>query len=111
LVGQPTSGGPWGTPDGNSGDFNLFLSGGARLTGARYSNAPEVPNGSNTPPDGVFFFTLGANGGQGEAMILTAMGAPVPPPMLPIGRNALLFMAGLLGLGGVLVLRRRKQRA
>ena len=25
LVGQPTTGNPWGTPDGTSGDFNLFF--------------------------------------------------------------------------------------
>jgi hypothetical protein len=111
LVGQPTSGGPWGTPDGSSGDFNLFVSGGTRAAGERYPSASVVPNGVAAPPNGNFFFTLGANGGAGENMVLTAMGAPVPPPMLPIGRNALLLMAGLLGLGGVLVLRRRKLRA
>jgi hypothetical protein len=56
LVGQPTAGSPWGTTqDGNSGDFNFFAA------------APA--------PNGVFFFTLGANGGADEAMILRTAGA------------------------------------
>ena len=58
LVGQATPNSPWGTPDGASGDFNLFFA----TTGA--------PTGTN-------YFTLTTNGG--EDMLLTSF-APVPEP-------------------------------
>lgn len=110
LVGQPTSGGSWGTPDGNSGDFNLF-SAGPPKGAERYANRPHAPAGTNIPPDGVFFFTLGANGGLDEPMELTAMGVtggPITPPAtLPIGPGAWLALVGLIALGGLVVLRRR----
>jgi hypothetical protein len=51
---------------------------------------------------------------QADAMVLTAMGVngvPVSAPAtLPVGHNAMLLMAGLRGLGAVVVLRRRKLR-
>jgi hypothetical protein len=108
LVGQPTAGGSWGTPDGNSGDFNLF-SGGVGEGAERYADQPNAPAGANAPPNGVFYFTLGANGGADEPMVLTAMGGgPISPPAtLPIGPGAWLALAGLLALGGLVVLRRR----
>jgi len=60
LVGQPTPGGPWGTPSGCCGDFNFFS-----------AAAPA--------PDGVFYFTLGANNGGANAMVLaSAIGPTVP---------------------------------
>lgn len=110
LVGQATTGGSWGTPDGNSGDFNL-LSGGAPKGAERYADQPNTPGGANTPPNGVFFFTLGANGGNDEPMVLTAMGGNgSAPATLPIGPGAWLALAGLIALGGLVVLRRRPQR-
>lgn len=112
LVGQPTSGGPWGTPDGTSGDFNLFSIG--PPTGVeRYANGPHAPAGANLPPNGEFFFTLGANGGSDEQMVLTAMGVSgaTPPASLPIGPGAWLALGGLVILGGLFALRRRSQRA
>lgn len=112
LVGQPTSGGPWGTPDGNSGDFNLFAS--QPKGAARYSEPPSAPTGANNPPNGVFFFTLGANGGADEPMVLTAMGANgaplAPAAALPISRGVLFLMAGLLGFGAIFALRRRNRQ-
>lgn len=114
LVGQPTGGGPWGTPDGFSGDFNLFSGGGKGA--ARYTPTQPSPSGSNLPPNGYFYFTLGANGGVDEQMVLTAMGGNGGPPAaaataLPISKGVLILMAGLLGLGAVVTLRRRHRKA
>ena len=112
LVGQTTPGGPWGTPDGNTGDFNLFS--GAKTRATSYSGASQSPAGANSPPDGVNFFTLGADGGSDEEMVLTAMGfsaAPaVEPANLPIGKSAMLVIAGLLAFIGVFGLRRRTRK-
>jgi hypothetical protein len=47
---------------------------------------------------------------QADAMVLTAMGVNGAPATLPVGHNAMLLMAGLRGLGAVVVLRRRKLR-
>lgn len=110
LVGQVTPDSSiWGTPDGGSGDFNLFSQGDKGAN--RYENG-SAPTGSGIPPDGVFFFTLGANGGGGEPMVLTGMappGGPAPAPAsLPIGREAMLLLAGMLSLVAAFALRRRK---
>jgi len=95
LVGQPTSGDPWGSPTGNGGDFNLF----------------NNPMTSPTAPNGVFFFTLGAGGGQGGAATLSSMTlAPAGPSVaanVPALSNAMLaLLAGLFGLGAAFTLRR-----
>jgi hypothetical protein len=93
LVGQPTSGSPWGTPDSDGGDFNLF------------SAAPPGPRG-------VDFFTLGANGGDAQAMTLTTMAlaapasAAVATPTLEDWN--LIALAALLGIAGAFLLRRRE---
>ncbi len=111
LVGQPTSDSSWGIPDGNSGDFNLFS--GQPTAPSRYPTQTAAPTGSNLPPDGVFYFTLGANGGSGEPMELVGMsvaGAAAAPATLPIGRSAWLALASLLGLAGLLAFRRRSLR-
>lgn len=80
LVGQPTvNGGPWGTPDGSSGDFNLFF--------------------TNGGPIGTFFFTLTTNGGAGDPMQLTSF-APVAPGV-PEPGSIVLMGSGLLLLGGM----------
>ena len=110
LVGQPTAGGPWGTPDGNSGDFNLFS--GMPTGPSNYNQPRNAPNGASAPPDGVNYFTLGANGGAGEPMELVGMSAVgvAAPATLPIGRNAWIVLTGLLGLVALLAFRRRSVR-
>jgi hypothetical protein len=113
LVGQPTSGSPWGTPDSTGGDFNLFSGGqGARPAPTYLSRQPGPAGASGLAPDGVFFFTLGANSGSGEAMVLTgavpngAVGPPVAPTPL-LGEWSLLALASLLGLGALVAIRRQ----
>jgi len=85
LVGQPTTGFGWGTPDGTSGDFNLFAA------------APG--------PNGMWFFTLQSNGGAGvEPMVLASMIAAGNVPTL--GEWSLIILSLLLGLGAWVTLRR-----
>ncbi len=79
LVGQPTLGNPWGTPDGISGDFNFFF--------------------TNGGPLGTFFFTMTSDGGLEDSMLLTSV-APVSSTPEP-GTMAL-FGSGIIGLAGVL---------
>ncbi len=80
LVGQPTPGGPWGTPSpvGATGDFAIHAL-------------------SPTAPTATFFFELTTNGGAGDKMALQSF-RPIPAP----GAMA------LLGLGGLLASRRRR---
>ena len=101
LVGQPTAGDPWGTPSGgDGGDFNLF---------SRNMTGLAAPSGGALPPNGVFYFTLGSNGGNGPAATLGSMSraagaAVVAAPGL--GGWAMALLAGLFGLGASLALRR-----
>jgi hypothetical protein len=61
LVGQSTvDGGPWGTPDGNSGDFNLFFNDGG--------------------PIGTYYFTLTTSDGTGDSLLLTEFSPSTPEP-------------------------------
>jgi hypothetical protein len=85
LVGQPTLGSPWGTPDGNGGDFNLF--------------------GLAPSPNGVFFFTLGANGGPANAMTLRSMVGLTAVPALD--DLQLVVLSLLVGVAGIVLYRRR----
>ncbi len=78
LVGQPTQGSPWGTDDGNSGDFNLFF--------------------TNGGPIGTFYFTLTTDGGTEDSMLLTSF-APVNSST-PEPGSMVLMGSGLLMLGG-----------
>lgn len=77
LVGQPTLGNPWGTPDGSSGDFNFFF------------NSPG--------PLGTFYFTLTTDGGTQDRMLLTSVAPAVPEP-----GSLLLLGTGIAGLAGVM---------
>jgi hypothetical protein len=89
LVGQlTTSGHPWGTPDGNSGDLNFF-------------NNPSIS--SSAPSGAGQNFILNAYGGGGEQMLLTsATPSPAPEPAA----------YGLIGAGlGAVCLARRRRRA
>jgi hypothetical protein len=92
LVGQPTAGSPWGTTrDGNSGDLNFFAAGPA--------------------PNGVFFFTLGANGGADEAMILRTAGAAAGAtgPSVPTLSQWMIVLLALM-LAGVGIAQVRRMR-
>jgi hypothetical protein len=98
LVGQPTSNAPWGTTDGcalggplggTGGDFNLF--------------------GAGPAPNGEWFFTLSANGGSGDCMVLRSMaraGGVAPVPTL--SEWGLIALVAMLGCAAVVSLRRRK---
>jgi hypothetical protein len=85
LIGQATSGAPWGTTnDGTSGDLNFF------------SNF----NSFDTPSNAGIQFLLAAEGGFGEAMVLTAadpVSSAVPEPA-----TCAILGAGLLGLAAML---------
>jgi hypothetical protein len=84
LIGQATSGGSWGTPDGSSGDFNLF-GGGQPARSSDYQNVDlNAIRGVGSPPIGSFYFTLTAGGGGNESMLLSSFGpfAVVPVPAI-----------------------------
>lgn len=90
LVGQPTSGAAWGTPDGTSGDFNLFAA------------APG--------PNGMWYFTLQSNGGAGaEPMVLSTMIAAGNVPTL--GEWGMVILSLLLGLGAWVAMRRQGSKS
>jgi hypothetical protein len=80
LIGQPTTGNPWGTPDGLSGDFNLFI------------NDPG--------PVGTYFFTMTTNGGAGDTMLLTEFSLPEPSSLALLG-------AGFFTIAAALAFKRR----
>lgn len=113
LVGQPTTGSPWATRDGNGGDFNLYSGSPKRATPSD-SQSPAAPTGFNPTPDAVNAFTLGANGGSGEPMVLIGMspvGSSTLPSSLPFGPNAWIALTGLLGLAALFAVRRRSREA
>ena len=81
LVGQPTAGDPWATTvpmrrpsggSGTSGDFNLISCGGGERGSDRYPATRGMGSGA---PDGVWWFTLGADGGSANEMRLVSMAA------------------------------------
>jgi hypothetical protein len=81
VVGQSTvDGGPWGTPDGDSGDFNLLYRDGGPL--------------------GTDYFTMTTNDGAGDEVLLTRF-APAPEP------TTLMLLA--TGLAGLAVVARRQR--
>jgi hypothetical protein len=78
LVGQPTVGNAWGTPDGSSGDFNLFF--------------------GNGGPNGVAPFTLATAGEGGDQMLLTEFD---PVSETPEPGSFILLGSGLAALAGM----------
>jgi hypothetical protein len=89
LVGQPTPGGTWGTPTGCCGDFNLF--------------------GATPAPNGEFFFTLVANGGDAEPMTLNSMTSASARVAVPALDEAMLLLLAFLVAGfGVAIIRRQR---
>jgi hypothetical protein len=77
LVGQPTTGNPWGTPDGLSGDFNLFF--------------------TNGGPIGTFYFTMTTAGGNGDSLALTSFAPAVPEPgTLALMGSGAMLLAGTI---------------
>ena len=110
LVGQPTENNPWGTiPEGKggeSGDFNLFTT----CNTLRYEG--DAPNGgASGAPNGVWYYTLAANGGSANEMELVSMIAGGPAPHHPVPATNLWTLAGLLALTagfGLAVLRKRR---
>jgi hypothetical protein len=84
LFGQPTSGSPWGTPNGHGGDLNFWSSGAGE-------------------PSAYTYFTLATSGGDGDWLLLVSATAnPVPEPA-----TCALLAAGLAGL----VILKRKRMA
>jgi hypothetical protein len=82
LVGQATMyGGPWGTPNSFSGDFNLFFADGG--------------------PFGTSYFTLTTSDGYGDPMLLTEF-APVGSTSTPESGTFILMSFGLFELVGIL---------
>ena len=82
LVGQTAGAGLWGT---TAGDFNLF--------------------GAAPAPNGVIFYTLGANGGAADAMVLVNM-TPVVPQIPTLGEWMLVLLALMVGGAGYVIIRR-----
>lgn len=112
LVGQPTANQPWGSiPDvkeATSGDFNLF----SVCNAARYEEgSAHTPTGA-TAPNGVWYFTLGADGGGANEMQLVSMiaAAGTAPVRHPVPAANFWTLAGLLVLTagfGIAALRAR----
>lgn len=91
LVGQATSGDPWGTPNGNGGDFNLF----------NFSGNTDAPHGT-------FYFTLTTDQGLEDSMLLTSFrpGANAVPES---SGAELASVIGLIGTGlAMRTVRRRR---
>ena len=101
LIGQPTSGNPFGTTDictegplgGTGGDFNLFTS------------APP-------PPEGIWWFTLGANDGNADCMVLQSLTAApiqaVRTQVPTLSEWGLLALLALMAVAAGFALRRRR---
>lgn len=123
LVGQPTLGDPWATtvPEdartpsggggGTSGDFNLFACGSNLQPGERYAENRTVQG--SMAPNGVWYFTLAADGGGGDAMRLVSMAPAGVQGHQPVPASTAWSLAGLMvllaGLG-MAVLRTRSAR-
>lgn len=90
LVGQATSGDPWGTPSGNGGDFNVLTA----EAGA---------------PQGASIFTMATAGGAGDSLRLISF-APEVIPQTPEPGSLALFAAGVLPAVTCLCRRRRRMR-
>ncbi len=98
LIGQATANNPFGTTDGcalggplgnTGGDFNMFALGGA----------PR--------PTGEWFFTLVANAGAADCMVLTSLSTSTIAAVPTLSEWGLVALAALLGGAAVFSLRRR----
>ncbi|HWT16021.1 MAG TPA: hypothetical protein VN581_09580 [Patescibacteria group bacterium] len=108
LMGQPTDGLPWGTPPegeaatqgepGESGDFNLFLEGmSSRSEGYAAQTPPTSATAGELPPNGIWWYTLGADGGGANTLVLTAFGPAATRHAVPsTGLWALIVLGVLL---------------
>lgn len=119
LIGQPTLGDPWGTTvpvvresngvsQGTSGDFNLFDCSMSGRGGERYPQNRGVP--ASTTPNGVWYFTLGADGGSANEMRLISMAPAGAQVHHQVPASNLWTLSGLLALVagfGVAALRSR----
>lgn len=119
LVGQPTSGQPWGTAPsaGQAGDFNLFIAGGdATDAQGRYASPSRpVPQGGVLPPNGTFYFELTTNGGNGDRMFLTSFapsgtGTSFVSNVPATNAYGTIALAALLALAGIVAMRRLRAR-
>ena len=99
LVGQPTGDAPWGTTDGcalsgplggTGGDFNLFAAG------------PPAPIGE-------WWFTLVADNGDADCMVLTSMApASAVAPVPTLSQWGFVALVVALGCVAAVSLRRRR---
>lgn len=111
LIGQPTDGEPWGTSTDNgiAGDFNLF-SGGMNRTSSYQSSV----RGASAAPNGEWWFTLAADGGTANEMVLASMiavGAQSARHPVPVNQPwALAAALTLIAALGLVALRRRLPR-
>ena len=115
LIGQATTGLPWGTVPsaGAAGDFNLFS--GTKTRDQQYAQRTTNPSGVvDQPPNGFFYFTLAANGGDGEQMELFSFApgsAGGPAVAIPVFGNGSTFgLAALFAAAGLALLGRRALR-
>jgi len=99
LVGQPTSQNPFGTTDGcpltgplggTGGDFNLF-------------------NSTASAPNGEWFFTLLANHGTADCMVLKSLAPPQLEIVPTLSRWGLVTLFALLASAATFAVRRRYQ--
>lgn len=121
LMGQPTDNLPWGTPPteetrsttgaepGISGDFNLFIEPSMPERQPDYAaGAPREPNAAiDLPPNGEWFYTLQANGGTANALVLTAFGPLQGHSAVPFNATWALVLLGLAMAAAVWFRQRR----
>lgn len=107
LMGQPTDTLPWGTPPaddkattgemGISGDFNLFTESMPARSPGYDPDAPRAPTAAiDLPPDGEWYYTLGANNGSANSLVLIAFGPAQRHSAVPFNATWALVLLGLV---------------